>query len=62
MTPLAQNQLWKLGDRYLRIVTWKRLSIDYKESDNPEGTGGTLHSVTKKEFCRLIKGAELVDG
>lgn len=60
MIQLAQNQLWKKGDRYFRIVIWERLAIRYKETDSPDSEEGTFHDVTKKEFCRLIKGAELV--
>ena len=60
MIQLAQNQLWKQGDRYFRIVIWERLAIRYKETDSPDSAEGTIHDVTKKEFCRLIKGAELV--
>lgn len=62
MQKLAQNQLWKLGDRYFRIVIWKRLSIRYKEMASPDAEEGKIHDVTKKEFCRLIKEAELVEG
>lgn len=62
MTPLAQNQLWKQGNRYYRIVIWERLAIRYKESANPEGTEGEIHNATKKEFCKLIRGAELIEG
>ncbi len=61
MIQLAQNQLWKSGDKYFRIVIWERLAIRYKETSDPEAVEGTLHDVTKKEFCRLIKGAELVE-
>ncbi|MFK7851909.1 MAG: hypothetical protein AB8D78_13115 [Akkermansiaceae bacterium] len=62
MTQLAQNQLWKKDDRYFRIVIWERLAIRYKETSSADATEGTIHDVSKKEFCRLIKGAELVDG
>jgi hypothetical protein len=31
------------------------------KTDSAEATEGTLHDVTKKEFCRLIKGAELIE-
>lgn len=62
MIQLAQNQLWKKDGRYFRIVVWERLAIRYKETDSPEAAEGTLHDVTKKEFCRLLKGAELVEG
>ncbi len=60
MLQLAQNQLWKQGDRYFRIVVWHRMSIQYKEMDSADATEGEIHAVTKKDFCRLIKGAELV--
>ena len=62
MIQLAQNQLWKKDGSYYRIVIWERLAIRYKETDSPDTQEGTLHDVTKKEFCRLIKGAELVEG
>ncbi len=57
---LEQGQIWKKGDEYLRIVEWARLSIEYKRMKDPLTKEGTLHKVTKKEFCRLLKGAELV--
>jgi hypothetical protein len=61
MIQLAQNQLWKKDDRFFRIVIWERLAIRYKETDSPDAAEGTLHDVTKKEFCRLLKGAELLE-
>lgn len=57
---LEQGQIWKKGDEYLRIVEWARLSIEYKRMKNPATKEGTLHKVTKKEFCRLLKDAELI--
>ncbi len=61
MKPLAQNQLWQQGDRYFRIVVWERLAIEYKELTDPLDPEGTMHKVTKKEFCKLVSGAELVE-
>jgi hypothetical protein len=57
---LLQGQVWKLGDRYLRIVRVERLSVDYKEAGSPHPGKGTHHHATKKEFCRLLKGAALM--
>jgi len=56
---LRQNQLWRQGDDLYRIVQLERLFVDYKRLDpaDPEEKEGTHHSVSKKEFCRLIKGA-----
>ena len=57
---LEQGQIWKQGEDYYRIVEWERMAIEYKLMTDPLTKEGTLHRVTKKEFCRLIKGAELV--
>ncbi len=57
---LEQGQIWKQGEDYLRIVEWARLSIEYKVMKDPVSKVGTLHRTTKKEFCRLLKGAALV--
>ncbi len=59
---LAQGQVWRSGEDYYLIVVWERLAIEYKKMVDLETREGTLHQVTKKEFCRLIKGAELVQG
>lgn len=56
---LEQGQIWKQGDDFYRIVVWQRLAIEYKAMKDPVAKEGTHHKVTKKEFCRLIKGAEL---
>lgn len=57
---LEQGQIWKQGDDYIRIVEWARLSIEYKVMKDPISKLGTLHKTTKKEFCRLLKGAVLL--
>jgi hypothetical protein len=58
---LFQNQLYKRGDDFIRIVELERLAVVYKTMKDPIGGEGTTKMVTKKEFCRLIKGAELLD-
>jgi hypothetical protein len=58
---LQQNQLYKKGEDYIRIVELERLAVRYKTMKDPIAAEGTTHPVTKKEFCRLIKGAELLD-
>ena len=58
---LLQNQVWKQGDLYFRIVRLDRLSVDFKEMASPATRDGTHHSSSKKEFCRIIKGATLVE-
>ncbi len=56
---LQQGQVWKQGDRYLRITRLERLAVEYKTTTSPVPKGGALHQATKKEFCRLLKGAVL---
>ncbi len=58
---LEQGQVWKLGEYYFLIVAWARLTIEYKQMTDLVSREGSLHKVTKKEFCRLIKHAELID-
>lgn len=57
---LEQGQIWKKDADYYRIVRWTRMAIDYKAMADPAAKEGTVHKVTKKEFCRLIKGAVLL--
>lgn len=52
--------MWKKGDECFRIVRWARLAVDYKVMASAGTRDGEVHKVTKKEFCRLIKGAVLV--
>ena len=57
---LQQGQVWKKGEDYLRIVEWSRLEIVYKIMKDMTTRVGTQHRVTKKEFCRMLKGAKLL--
>lgn len=56
---LQQNQVWKQGDQYFCIVRLERLEVEYKTFSDPVFRQGSHHHVSKKEFCRLIKNAEL---
>jgi hypothetical protein len=58
---LQQDQVWKSGDTFYRIVRLERLAVEYKEMKNIHLRDGKHHHVTKKEFCRLIKDATLLD-
>lgn len=57
---LQQGQIWKQGDSFLRIVRLARLEVEYKAMTDLVTREGTHHHVTKKEFCRLLKGATLL--
>ena len=60
MIQLAQNQLWKKDDRYLRIVVWERLAIRYKETDSPDAAEGTLHDDFEAEGEKTHDGRKFV--
>lgn len=57
---LAQNQVWQQGDDFIRIVVLERLKVEYKSVPNLLSRDGKHQHVSKKEFCRLIKGARLM--
>ncbi|MGZ8921020.1 MAG: hypothetical protein ACXW3L_08550 [Limisphaerales bacterium] len=59
---LQQGQVWKAGDEYLRIVELHRLEVKYKSIKDLVTREGTHHHVTKKQFCKLIKHATLLEG
>jgi hypothetical protein len=58
---LQQNQIWHKGSEYYRIVQLGRLEVQYKTMTDPLSGRGPHEQVTKKEFCRLLKGAVLVE-
>ncbi|NQY32870.1 MAG: hypothetical protein HRT56_06835 [Coraliomargarita sp.] len=67
---LQQGQIWKTSPAvhshdgkplYLRIVQLERLAVAYKEMANPRSVEGKHKEATKKQFCRFIKGGELVE-
>ena len=57
---LKQNQVWRCGEEYVRIVELKRQEVRYKAITNLLAGTGAHHHVSKKEFCRLIKDATLL--
>ena len=57
---LAQNQIWQRGEEYFRIVELERLEVAYKAMKDSSTGEGVHHRVSKKAFCRLLKGAALL--
>ncbi len=57
---LSQNQVWRSGEQYLRVVHLDRREVRYKAIYDLLSGEGEHHHVSKKEFCRLIKGATLL--
>jgi hypothetical protein len=57
---LQQDQVWKRGEEYLRILHLERLEVEYKSVKSLTTRAGTRHHVSKKDFCRLLKTAQLM--
>jgi hypothetical protein len=57
---LCQGQVWKQGKEFIRIVRLERLEVEYKSQLSLVNKTGTLHVTSKKDFCRLLKGAKLL--
>lgn len=58
---LQQNQIWQKEDAFYRIVELQRLEVQFKTLTDPTSGLGPHQRVSKKEFCRLLKGAVLVE-
>jgi len=58
---LQQGQIWKCGEQFVRIVHLARLEVGYKSATNPRFTDGEHQHTSKKDFCRLLKGATLLE-
>ena len=54
---LCQGQVWKQGPQYIRIVRLERLEVEYKAMTSLTTKEGALQVTSKKDFCRLLKGA-----
>jgi len=57
---LQQGQTWKCSEEYVRIVHLERLEVDYKSFKNLGSSAGKHQRISKKEFCRMLKGATLL--
>jgi len=58
---LCQGQVWKQGKEYIRIVRLERLEVEYKSLPSPTSKEGAKHTTSKKDFCRLLKQARLLE-
>lgn len=57
---LQQGQIWKCGAEYVRIVQLERLEVGYKSAASQNFDAGKHRVTSKKDFCRLLKGATLI--
>ena len=59
---LQQGQTWQCGENIVRIVRLERLEVGYKLFKNLNSDAGKHINTSKKDFCRLLKGATLLTG
>jgi hypothetical protein len=59
---LKQGQIWKCGECFVRIVRLERLEVGYKSFKDLKSSAGNHQQASKKEFCRMLKGATLLTG
>jgi hypothetical protein len=57
---LCQGQIWKKEGQFIRVVRLERLEVEYKSLASLATKTGTLQVTSKKDFCRLLKGAHLL--
>ena len=58
---LRQGQVWQHGDEFIRIVQLERLEVSYKVSKQLKAGAGEHRHTSKKDFCRLLKSATLLE-
>lgn len=58
---LRQNQVWKKGGEFIRITRLERWEVAFKTMVDLETKEGEHQVLAKKEFCRLLKGARLLE-
>lgn len=57
---LCQGQVWKKDGQFIRIVRLERLEVEFKSQESLSSKAGTRTVTSKKDFCRLLKGAHLL--
>jgi hypothetical protein len=57
---LQQGQIWKCAGEYVRVVHLERLEVGYKSFKSLKSPEGVHQHTSKKDFCRLLKGATLL--
>ena len=57
---IFQDEIYQKGEKLIRIVRLDRYEVEFKETiGDPKGPGDQT-VLSKKEFCRLIRGMERV--
>lgn len=56
---IYQDEVYQKGEKSIRIIRLDRYEVEFKTTlGDPKGEG-TIATLAKKEFCRLLKGMTL---
>lgn len=56
---IYQDEVYQKGEKSIRIIRLDRYQVEFKTTlGDPKGEG-TIATLAKKEFCRLLKGMTL---
>jgi hypothetical protein len=53
--PLAEKQLWRIGDRYLQVSELGKMLVHYKMMKQPGRKGAWTQSTTKSKLLEYLK-------
>ncbi len=53
--PLAEKQLWRIGDRYVQIAELGKMLVHYKMMKQPGRKGVWTQSTTKSKLVEYLK-------
>jgi len=53
--PLAEKQLWRIGDRYVLIFELGKMLVHYKSMKQPGRKGVCTQSTTKSKLVEYLK-------
>ncbi len=57
---LFQDQLYRKGEKFIRIVRLDRYEVEFKSTTGDPKAEAMTTVLAKKEFCRLLKNMILV--
>jgi hypothetical protein len=57
---IYQDEIYHKGEKFIRIVRLDRYEVEFKTMQGDPKGEGTVTTLVKKEFCRLLKGMALM--
>ena len=57
---IYQNETYRKGGKFIRILRVERHEVEFRATDGDPEAKTEPEVLSKKEFCRLIRGMDLV--